>query len=887
MQEREQVGLELTKNLLDVQLKDLDDVISRAARTRGFEPEDVPPVLTADPADVSAPGIESLLRAQLREVENWLAEVRRREVVDDAPTRPTVAEEKLALALPQSRLRVAAFAGGRLPEASRRILHAQRLETAREALTYARDAHTQRSLALQQAHGARQQSEEDLGRLCSQLRFLHADSEGARPELARYFATDVAMAFVGAIERRRAAFHVLTDAVVTARRFRAAVAAHERLLAGLRATSLPPPPQGGPPEDMMAMVSPAARIHFSGAAEGLAEAPEQAALRLRGLAERNFELWLRMSAYLRPTSGPRPHGGDASRCGTVALGANALAHELQALRAKEGRLDELLAGEGPMLPAPRGAPPRMGCRATLGACAQICGPLGVGPCSRPVLDNSELMGDVLKEWRFAVVREKFWVTSRRERAVREFVGKAGPCLALWGFASMVVAHRERALPFRQLVRGARVKEIATSQVGTVLSMTPQGVVKVSFAGGEYTRLVKAGSLVWLQEGLHPIVAGICFHSWRWAMMCTRKTILGRFRAKILASRRGTSNYRLIGWLAVGASDMGLLTQLCFGGWRQCTRSSVDKVKSFLLEAFLTWREGVLFSRHSRTVQDLEVASSELHFARLALLRQTQRFERLERRLVEMQDMHDSLYAGAVLAAWRTVTQASNVKREIARAGRDERSVVTDLVTQMMLRSNLVHLLGGYVRAWRAFIKLRRTGLFNFKARQRAQDMVSLALVFSNWRSIPKYRDRDKMQVAQSRADMLRNELNNMMELAQEMFHFAHQSAPRVHQLEQALRAADRAVQLGQSHNQVLSRQVRALEEQLSQQGGSGAYPGQDPEIQRLRDELLIAQWEAGQAQQPRYGAEEDAAAARIQAAYRDAQRRRQQELDSERFRAYR
>lgn len=104
---------------------------------------------------------------------------------------------------------------------------------------------------------------------------------------------------------------------------------------------------------------------------------------------------------------------------------------------------------------------------------------------------------------------------------------------------------------------------------------------------------------------------------------------------------------------------------------------------------------------------------------------------------------------------------------------------------------------------------------------------------------------------------------------------------------QALRAADRAVQLGQSHNQVLSRQVRALEEQLSQQGGSGAYPGQDPEIQRLRDELLIAQWEAGQAQQPRYGAEEDAAAARIQAAYRDAQRRRQQELDSERFRAYR
>lgn len=61
----------------------------------------------------------------------------------------------------------------------------------------------------------------------------------------------------------------------------------------------------------------------------------------------------------------------------------------------------------------------------------------------------------------------------------------------------------------------------------------------------------------------------------------------------------------------------------------------------------------------------------------------------------------------------------------------------------------------------------------------------MALVFSNWRSIPKYRDRDKMQVAQSRADMLRNELNNMMELAQEMFHFAHQSAPRVHQLEQA------------------------------------------------------------------------------------------------------
>jgi hypothetical protein len=218
----------LERDLLQNQLTDLDNWITkvRDLELREGSGRPLPPPI--DEEDLAPPGVESLLRAQVQELEGWLIEARTPLRQDPEPiSRQPDSDEELLLALRRERNW---FLRRPTKPKDETAYAQQRLECAFETLRKMKDAETQRELAIEQTRSVGLRTTEDFSRLFNQLHELEADPMRA-PDLARYSIADVALAVVNAIEQRRALAVSLEAALVAQDRVRLGAESFEQLLA--------------------------------------------------------------------------------------------------------------------------------------------------------------------------------------------------------------------------------------------------------------------------------------------------------------------------------------------------------------------------------------------------------------------------------------------------------------------------------------------------------------------------------------------------------------------------------------------------------------------------------------------------------------------------------
>eukprot|EP00418_Pyrodinium_bahamense_P038184 CAMPEP_0179193862 /NCGR_PEP_ID=MMETSP0796-20121207/96344_1 /TAXON_ID=73915 /ORGANISM="Pyrodinium bahamense, Strain pbaha01" /LENGTH=208 /DNA_ID=CAMNT_0020898177 /DNA_START=1 /DNA_END=624 /DNA_ORIENTATION=- len=195
----------------------------------------------------------------------------------------------------------------------------------------------------------------------------------------------------------------------------------------------------------------------------------------------------------------------------------------------------------------------------------------------------------------------------------------------------------------------------------MLSSTPKGVCKVAFNDGADTCLLSASSLVWLEAKPHPALAGLCFLAWTLAYTRQDEQSVRRFRARMLTGKNLCAGSCTLTVLAASADDPALLARLTLGAWRRVVKTRETQNLGLLADAWAAWRHGILDSRHSRAVRDLESTSAELHNARIAVLQQAQRFQHLGAMLEKIDVMHRNLWGSWALSAWNWVCQLARTR----------------------------------------------------------------------------------------------------------------------------------------------------------------------------------------------------------------------------------
>jgi len=849
----------LDRDLLRLQLDDLDHWITKVRE----EEVCIGPLPRPDEEEAyeKLPSVQSLLLAQLHEIEQWLIEVRTpcaaqgSEQLDDIegplPELGGGEEEELLAALSRER----AWATRRKSSKTTPVIHAQqRIETAHSVIRQMQEAETQRTLALEQARSLGLTCAQDFARLREQLHDLETDPTRA-PELARHCATDVALAFVGALEQRIGLAKTLAKALRAQDAISIAAHGHEQLLACavVSALSLKPPSYRELSEPSPLAVAPAAQIASIGGPLEPTSNPDlenPQVLRVQRLADRNRDLWAQVQAHW--TSGamrrrprdPEPapttafaravaSRGDAglSRYGGGGGGGSnsrALQGELQTLRAQESELDRLLAGGGggremgghgklahrknllpEMSAALKEAEARLDAEFEL---AQKNALNSMGPFAELTVEN------IFLHWRRIAHDLNEARKTRRVKASMRLLRSWGAAHALRYLIGRltIVTHHKIEKP---LIRGAHVIDITTQQVGVVLSSTPAGVYKVQFEkrGEKVAEMRPAPALARIEEAPHPYIAGICLHGWAELRRKRLASAVVHFKAR-MGLKHTTKGPRLLSWMAAVRGDLAQLAAIAFQAWRQSLKQLQKIRNEFLADAFQVWRHGMLAVRHTRAVEQLESTSSELHLARLEVARHSGRLDKIMDKLYQIAGMEGLLFLNMVLLSWRFFTERTIMNERYDEKARARAAQLAAQVFDAMGSNTRRLIKASVVNAWAQRVRRRNASRRSLETISAAFTQSVIMVFFSEWKHLVL-----KGTIAEFAEDVrcLRSNLGTsveenkqLQEFSTEALAFSREADRKVCSLEAALQSADRAIEAGVTHSQQLEQEVGSLETQL-------------------------------------------------------------------------
>lgn len=820
----------LEKELLSVQLSDLDQWIAKVREVDKGIGHPLPPPL--DEEELAPTGVESLLRAQVQELEGWLIECK---TAMQPPLEPVSklpeTDEELLLAVRKERT----WSVRRELQPKDETAYAQqRLESAHTVLNLMRESETQRSLALEQARSVALRTTEDFQRLHAQLHDLEADPMRA-PELARYASTDVALALVGAIQQRRLLAATLSEALRSQDRVRHSAEAHELLLtsAVARPQALRLAATAGE-ESADITHAPAGLLTLPGGplGEGATDIEDAQVNALHRLADKNRRLWDQVQGhwFSTPTFDltqlPRPRGRATARDlqALGGVGAGTLQSELQSLRKNEGKLMELVESTGlPMFDMQSIVDPPKVDRFGLDifqAHAEMddllkprdpLGPYSLGPFAlltiQVVMEQWYLKAHQLHEYR---------ISRRKESTSRYLHSKVSASALAWWLGRLSV-QVESPVP-ANLPRGEKVRELKTNNVGTFQSATPKGVCKVHWGPNDVS-LKPASALVWITVRPSPMLGGLCFLAWAEIMVIYEKKAVGRFRAKIQGSYDARKGPRLLLWLSAQTDqDLKSVVQLCLDAWKkQLNDRRIDR-KDLLADTWMVWRHATLYSRHGRAVRELESTSSELRSARLLVARQTNRFERLQSRLNKIEDMEKGLYMSYVISSWHYAVQVLHMEQITKTGGRSERMRVALQLSERMNKQLQDQRLPAIFNSWVMRVRERTQAKGKQAMMAKAFGSASLQVAFHEWRALvandKKLVGEHQIQQLQTALENKKEEFERLQAVTEELYAFSGQANAKIQQLESALAAADKVVEAGTLHGGVLEKEVSSLETQL-------------------------------------------------------------------------
>eukprot|EP00929_Paragymnodinium_shiwhaense_P057511 TRINITY_DN28798_c0_g2_i1.p1 TRINITY_DN28798_c0_g2~~TRINITY_DN28798_c0_g2_i1.p1 ORF type:complete len:991 (+),score=327.43 TRINITY_DN28798_c0_g2_i1:191-3163(+) len=884
----------MQRDLLQSQLKDLESWCTQQ-RTRdhfghsssggggynGGYPQDQFVVLDDedddDGADPASAGVHHLLHAQLREVDAWLKEVRRRSSEDDsraqlqaATLRPRSDDD-----VPRSLLELGKerrWAIGKYAQshvsadlgAAKAVLEQQRVDAAHTALRKLKEAETQRELALGKARGLQLQSAEDFGRLSAQLQALENEPFKAR-QLGAYATTDVALAFVGAIEHRLQLVKVLSEALRAKGGARTAVDAYEQLLTCSAALDALPAAShlaggGGGLARQDFVVAPAARlvddVLDGGGVPDLDRGPQLR--RLQQLADKNRELWSDL-AKLAEVVSVEPENS-----------TGALQHELTALRQAEGKLDSLLGGTaaggadgvpgsptggsrslGQMWSSTAMAVKVAGARldATEGRVANLLKSKSDGfkmterhgagrqesaggKGSSPLVIFSSFMQvsllDMLWGWRATAADLRDFKRKQRRAARKRMLLKRGPkSWAFWFFVCNMTRRTQVPLPQRPRDRQRLDKPMVRDKEGyqgILMSSTSEGMCKVMYGFPPHSEVLfqHASSLVWLRDDAHPLIAYVLFAGWAHYCAQLEDIMLTKCKVKLQNMKGQQAGQKLLTYLTLDKNDYMSVGRFFLRSWQMVVRKRSDESLKALKEYWKAWRHGVAQGRHAKAVRELQKTNAELHHARTVAMRQRTRAEKLKKKLAAINDAEDVLWTTAVFTAWLSLKQLSAQAKilkesfeQMEKAAYAKGITAAFRASGFMGKKSVKKLVQSALQAWARSLKdKKRKGIV---MRNIEQNFVgaTLSAAFTAWAQVKQVDEKASAEGLRAAVELSKKETEQLHEVSRELYNFAKDADTRVQQMEEALRAADVAMQMGVRQNAAMEREVQYVRTQMS------------------------------------------------------------------------
>merc|ERR1711879_865909 len=125
-------------------------------------------------------------------------------------------------------------------------------------------------------------------------------------------------------------------------------------------------------------------------------------------------------------------------------------------------------------------------------------------------------------------------------------------------------------------------------------------------------------------------------------------------------------------------------------------------------------------------------SSELHNAQMTLLRQKERFQKLEDKLLQLQHMHDEMFFSAVLHQWRGLCELTAANKIVQRRMRDETARMAQWLVSTSQARNWPK--KAVFRVWAQWIRQRRQASRIRKMDLLTSHHVPLAKTFHAWRA---------------------------------------------------------------------------------------------------------------------------------------------------------
>lgn len=743
--------------------------------------------------EASGSHTDGLLQAQLREVQTWLADARNRAAGCTgrgdgiATLLEAERQSKPANAVLRELFRERCDAAARVAAGTRdsEAFGARAAASAASAMRALRLASTQRTLALEQVRGVTLQIQDDLCSLQVQLDALERNP-GRSPELTRCVVADVALAFVGAIEQRCAVASSCSDAVRSAATAREAVDAHDQLLSCCCAAIAAefPLASGGEPAAHRETPpqAPAAAVagHFT--------EPETQHARGRAmrLATENEDLWTELWLKWQQGQGVSPIAAYAFSAATPSLkGAVSVSTELQTLRAAEGRLHTTLpsvpfVGTACMLDLEEGS----------------------------ALTRGPDREDIFDAWRVVALDLRQWRDGRRRASRRRILSNSRySARVVWWLVAQLSLFYDQPMP-EQLRRGEKVFHMPSQRLGQVLSMSPKRVCKVSLRGLDIA-LFPASELRWLEERPHYYQAYVAFSLWAVLLEVGLQRRVAAFRLRIISHKSSRNGPRLLSWLVAAADDDAVLGRFCLEAWRRAVRTGREDSHNLLSWALAAWHQGMLYSRHVRTCEDLVLAGDELANARRTLFRQKMQSQRLCVRLGVLDEVSETLMKSWIMTAWFYSTKLALSEMGLRKRTRIAAQAIASDVSDGMGRQAKRMLLTISLAAWDRVRKGRRLKQRVIRTMDSVWEASTakplLIHCWQTWRSVTL-----NARGSVRRREAVEKRLHEVQGVSQDLYSFARDADQRVRRLEDALQAADEALHAQVRHGHDLESKLASL-----------------------------------------------------------------------------
>jgi hypothetical protein len=463
-----------------------------------------------------------------------------------------------------------------------------------------------------------------------------------------------------------------------------------------------------------------------------------------------------------------------------------LKSELTTLRANENRLDALLDGGG------KGAVKALNQSGILTGLPTVqdyvereeelkrvmkpkrvagVGKLDLGPFTTLTMEI------IIRAWSETGHKLSLWRRSRREEACERFLSRRVTAKAIRYLLGGLTYELECPMS-KEVARGAKVKDLVSGNVGTFLSATPKGICKIQWSPTDVS-LRPMSMLAWLKIWPHPAYAGLFFLAWARILIVREKQKVAKFRAKIAGTKDEGRTSNMLVWLSVQSEEASSIIRIMFESWAKISAERRSNNKDLLADVWMAWRHGALNNRHSRAVTDLESTSGELRQARMALMRQTQRFDRLERKLMKIDDMQSGLFLSYVLSSWHYAVEMGKMRLAVSMAGREERLKLAENLSGKMSGQLMGRMLPAIFTAWHHRIKTQNQAGKQQALLSTAFTQASLSVAFHEWKYLvtghhQEGADREVTDLRQKLVDK-DEAFNKLQDITEQLYGFGREA----------------------------------------------------------------------------------------------------------------